>query len=207
MPVAAAPSARPASTASSGIRGSPSRSPWAAAVKVTSAYRTPSAAWSWANSRAIRRKSAGRRSRSRTAPPCSANAANPANGAGAGGGARPLPAAIPAAVAGRIVLSRWTCRCALGSVRGSRTGAASPPPRDRTTGFARRPSAAVGPDGRATGCGEYGGGVRFLLRPAWLALSVAVIGFVVACFTVLAPWQFGREAERDAQQAAIDASY
>jgi cytochrome oxidase assembly protein ShyY1 len=49
--------------------------------------------------------------------------------------------------------------------------------------------------------------VRFLLRPAWLALSVAVIGFVVACFTVLAPWQFGREAERDSQQAAIDASY
>jgi cytochrome oxidase assembly protein ShyY1 len=55
--------------------------------------------------------------------------------------------------------------------------------------------------------GEYGGGVRFLLRPAWLALSVAVIAFVVACFWVLAPWQFGREAQRDAQQAAIDASY
>jgi cytochrome oxidase assembly protein ShyY1 len=57
------------------------------------------------------------------------------------------------------------------------------------------------------GRGEYGGGVRFLLRPAWLALCVAVIGFVVACFWVLAPWQFGREAERDSQQAAIDASY
>lgn len=49
--------------------------------------------------------------------------------------------------------------------------------------------------------------MRFLLRPGWLAFIVAVIGFVVACFVVLAPWQFGREAERDAQQAAIDASY
>jgi len=46
--------------------------------------------------------------------------------------------------------------------------------------------------------------VRFLLRPAWLALVVTVIGFAVACYAVLAPWQFGREAERDAQQQAID---
>lgn len=49
--------------------------------------------------------------------------------------------------------------------------------------------------------------MRFLLRPGWLALVVSVIGFVVACFTLLAPWQFGREAERDSQQSAIDASY
>lgn len=44
----------------------------------------------------------------------------------------------------------------------------------------------------------------FLLRPAWLALVVTVVSFAVACFTLLAPWQFGREAERDAQQHAID---
>lgn len=48
--------------------------------------------------------------------------------------------------------------------------------------------------------------MRFLLRPGWVALVVAVVGFAVACYTFLAPWQFGREAQRDAQQQAIDAS-
>lgn len=48
--------------------------------------------------------------------------------------------------------------------------------------------------------------MRFLLRPGWVALVVAVIGFAVACYTFLAPWQFGREAQRDAQQQAIDAA-
>lgn len=48
--------------------------------------------------------------------------------------------------------------------------------------------------------------MRFLFSPRWLLLIVAVVGFVVACYTLLAPWQFGREAEREAQQAAIDAS-
>lgn len=48
--------------------------------------------------------------------------------------------------------------------------------------------------------------MRFLLRPAWLVLIVAVVGFAVAAVTLLAPWQFGREAQRDAQQGAIDAA-
>ena len=48
--------------------------------------------------------------------------------------------------------------------------------------------------------------MRFLLRPAWLALIVTVVAFVGACFAVLAPWQFGREAQRDAEQRAIDTS-
>jgi cytochrome oxidase assembly protein ShyY1 len=48
--------------------------------------------------------------------------------------------------------------------------------------------------------------VRFLLRPGWIALIVAVVGFAVAAFTLLAPWQFGREAQREAQQRAIDAA-
>ena len=52
----------------------------------------------------------------------------------------------------------------------------------------------------------YRGAVRFLLRPGWLALVAVVVAFVVACYALLAPWQFGREAERDAQQQAIDAS-
>jgi cytochrome oxidase assembly protein ShyY1 len=46
--------------------------------------------------------------------------------------------------------------------------------------------------------------VKFLLRPGWIALVVAVIGFAVAAFTLLAPWQFGREEQRAAQQRAID---
>ena len=49
--------------------------------------------------------------------------------------------------------------------------------------------------------------MRFLLRPGWLALITVVLGFAVACYTLLAPWQFGREAERDAEQQAIDTSY
>lgn len=48
--------------------------------------------------------------------------------------------------------------------------------------------------------------MRFLLRPGWLALIAVVLGFVVACYTLLAPWQFGREAQREAQQQAIDAA-
>lgn len=46
--------------------------------------------------------------------------------------------------------------------------------------------------------------MRFLLRPGWLALIAVIVGFSVAAFTLLAPWQFGREAQRDAQQQAID---
>lgn len=45
--------------------------------------------------------------------------------------------------------------------------------------------------------------MRFLLRPGWIAFVVAVSAFVVACYTLLAPWQFSREAERDAESAAI----
>lgn len=48
--------------------------------------------------------------------------------------------------------------------------------------------------------------MRFLLRPGWLALIAVVLGFVVACYTLLAPWQFGREAQREAQQQAIEAA-
>lgn len=45
------------------------------------------------------------------------------------------------------------------------------------------------------------------MRPSWLAFIAVVVGFVVACYTLLAPWQFGREAQRDVQQRAIDTSY
>lgn len=46
--------------------------------------------------------------------------------------------------------------------------------------------------------------MKFLLRPGWIALVVAVIGFAAAAFTLLAPWQFGREQQRESQQHAID---
>nr|WP_211178097.1 SURF1 family cytochrome oxidase biogenesis protein [Pseudonocardia acidicola] len=46
-----------------------------------------------------------------------------------------------------------------------------------------------------------------MLRPGWLVFIAVVIGFAIACYTLLAPWQFGREAERDSQQRAIDNSY
>jgi cytochrome oxidase assembly protein ShyY1 len=48
--------------------------------------------------------------------------------------------------------------------------------------------------------------LRFLLRPGWLALTAVVILFAVACFAVLAPWQFDRHAERKATNEAITRS-
>jgi cytochrome oxidase assembly protein ShyY1 len=48
--------------------------------------------------------------------------------------------------------------------------------------------------------------VRFLLRPGWLAFVLLVIGFAVACYTLLAPWQFRRNAERAEQNRQIAAS-
>lgn len=49
--------------------------------------------------------------------------------------------------------------------------------------------------------------MRFLFKPGWVAFVLAVIGFAVACYTLLAPWQFRRNAEREAQNKAIAASY
>jgi cytochrome oxidase assembly protein ShyY1 len=48
--------------------------------------------------------------------------------------------------------------------------------------------------------------VRFLLKPGWLAFIAGVIAFSVACYTLLAPWQFRRNAERERDNAAIAAS-
>ena len=56
---------------------------------------------------------------------------------------------------------------------------------------------------------SYGGGMRwrFLLRPGWLALTAMVICFAVAAFTLLAPWQFRRAAERADRNSAIEHSF
>ncbi|QFZ16845.1 SURF1 family cytochrome oxidase biogenesis protein [Saccharothrix syringae] len=45
--------------------------------------------------------------------------------------------------------------------------------------------------------------LKFLFRPGWLALTLAVWVFAGACFTLLAPWQFSRDAEREAQNDAV----
>ena len=46
----------------------------------------------------------------------------------------------------------------------------------------------------------------FLLRPAWLALFVVVIAFVYLCFTVLAPWQLGKNTRTSRQNSQITQS-
>lgn len=48
--------------------------------------------------------------------------------------------------------------------------------------------------------------MAFLLRPGWIAVILAALAFAGACFFLLAPWQFGRNTERSAQNAAITAS-
>ncbi|WP_410590675.1 SURF1 family protein [Amycolatopsis sp. lyj-23] len=49
--------------------------------------------------------------------------------------------------------------------------------------------------------------LRFLLRPGWLALTAVVFTFAICCFTLLSPWQFSRNAEREQQNAALQASF
>ncbi len=49
--------------------------------------------------------------------------------------------------------------------------------------------------------------MKFLLRPSWLALTLVVFTFAIACYTLLAPWQFRRDDERSAQNAALQASF
>jgi cytochrome oxidase assembly protein ShyY1 len=63
--------------------------------------------------------------------------------------------------------------------------------------------------GRAAPGTAYRGGVRlrFLLRPGWLALTVVVFTFAICCFTLLSPWQFGRNTERDQQNSSLEASF
>ncbi|PRX44169.1 cytochrome oxidase assembly protein ShyY1 [Prauserella shujinwangii] len=48
---------------------------------------------------------------------------------------------------------------------------------------------------------------KFLLRPGWLALTLVVFVFATACYTLLAPWQFHRDDERQARNAALTESF
>lgn len=49
--------------------------------------------------------------------------------------------------------------------------------------------------------------LKFLLRPRWLGSIALVVVFATLCFTLLAPWQFGRDAETQARNDAIQASF
>jgi cytochrome oxidase assembly protein ShyY1 len=46
----------------------------------------------------------------------------------------------------------------------------------------------------------------FLLRPAWLALFVVVIAFAYLCFTVLAPWQLGKNTKTSRENDQVSQS-
>lgn len=46
----------------------------------------------------------------------------------------------------------------------------------------------------------------FLITPGWLAAIALAVAFAAACFTILAPWQFSRNAERSAQNSAVAAA-
>lgn len=46
----------------------------------------------------------------------------------------------------------------------------------------------------------------FLLRPGWIALALVVVGFAYLCFTVLAPWQLGKNTATSRENRQINAS-
>jgi len=46
----------------------------------------------------------------------------------------------------------------------------------------------------------------FLLRPQWLALYVVVLGFAYLCFTVLAPWQLGKNTKTSRENDQVTSS-
>jgi cytochrome oxidase assembly protein ShyY1 len=49
--------------------------------------------------------------------------------------------------------------------------------------------------------------LRFLLHPGWLVVTLVVLAFATSCYTLLAPWQFRRNAERSSTNAAVKASF
>lgn len=49
--------------------------------------------------------------------------------------------------------------------------------------------------------------LKFLLKPGWLALTLVVFVFAIACYTLLAPWQFSRDGEQVAQNTALQTSF
>ncbi|MDS1115650.1 SURF1 family cytochrome oxidase biogenesis protein [Gordonia westfalica] len=48
--------------------------------------------------------------------------------------------------------------------------------------------------------------LRTILRPGWIALGVVVAAFAVACFTLLAPWQLGKNSDTEHRNDLIRAA-
>ncbi len=48
--------------------------------------------------------------------------------------------------------------------------------------------------------------LAFLLRPGWVALAVVVVAFTYLCFTVLAPWQLGKNTKTSRENDQIQQS-
>jgi cytochrome oxidase assembly protein ShyY1 len=48
--------------------------------------------------------------------------------------------------------------------------------------------------------------LAFLLRPGWIALALVVVAFAYLCFTVLAPWQLGKNTKTSRENHQITAS-
>jgi cytochrome oxidase assembly protein ShyY1 len=48
--------------------------------------------------------------------------------------------------------------------------------------------------------------LAFLLRPGWIALAVVVIAFTYLCFSVLAPWQLGKNTKTSRENDQIQHS-
>jgi cytochrome oxidase assembly protein ShyY1 len=49
-------------------------------------------------------------------------------------------------------------------------------------------------------------GIRAILTPGWLAVIGLALAFAAGCWGILAPWQFARHSEREAQNAQIAAA-
>jgi cytochrome oxidase assembly protein ShyY1 len=48
--------------------------------------------------------------------------------------------------------------------------------------------------------------LAFLLRPGWIALAVVVVAFTYLCFSVLAPWQLGKNTKTSRENDQIQRS-
>ncbi len=62
------------------------------------------------------------------------------------------------------------------------------------------------PPASSTGSPDRGRSWRFLASPGWIAAIVGTLLFTAACWVVLAPWQFSRNAERSATNAQVEAA-
>ena len=46
--------------------------------------------------------------------------------------------------------------------------------------------------------------LRTFLRPGWIALAVVVVAFAALCFSILAPWQLGKNSRTSERNHLIE---